>query len=348
MILKNLSKGDFRELKVVNGKRFLISLLSLLVFSLFFHVSVGAQENSDCLQCHENAEMCGDFGETKKARIDPETGDLEIVSMIVDQEAFATSIHGKDDFYCIDCHGDLEESEGMHNLNLKRVDCATFCHDDPAASYRDSNHVKLMKEKGFSPPTCKGCHIGLAFHQSTWGKERPMFVPYADGPEHRKMTINTCGNCHKEHLASYKNNFHGQVAALGVTTKEIPTCADCHGSHDILNSSNPDSQMGIKNRIEVCGKCHIGADEKFVMHIEHPRIKEIGFYKSLVSNLLSFKNFPEGLKKVGKDPNSYLMIVFVGYIGLLTMLFSKFGLHSLLTWFREIMDERKGKDKDHE
>ena len=98
----------------------------------------------------------------------------------------------------------------------------------------------------------------------------------------------------------------------------------------------------------MCGKCHIGADEKFVMHIEHPRIKEIGFYKSLVSNLLSFKNFPEGLKKIGKDPNSYLMIVFVGYIGLLTMLFSKFGLHAVLIWFREIMDERKGKDKDHE
>lgn len=325
------------------GKGLIASLLSFVLAVSFSVYDVNAQENSDCLQCHEDAKMCGDFGELEKTRIDPVTAEIEIVSMVIDQEAFATSIHGKDGFYCIDCHGDLEESEGMHRPDLKRVDCATFCHDDPAESYRESNHVRLMREKGFNPPTCKQCHIGLAFHQSTWGKERPMFVPHADGLVHRKMTIETCAKCHQEHYASYKNNFHGQVAALGVTGIEIPTCADCHGSHNILNSSNPESKMGLQNRIEVCGKCHEGADEKFVMHIEHPRIKQLAFYKSLLGTLFNVRNFPGGIKEVGKNPQTYLLIAFVGYIGLLTMLFSKFGLHALLIWFREIMDERKGK-----
>ena len=349
MILKCLLKRDSGNNRYFYGKSLVVSFLSVVILSLLSLNGVIAQENSDCLHCHENPEMCKDFGQLEKARIDPDTGDVEIVSMIIDQEAFATSIHGGEDFSCIDCHGDLEDSEGMHNTTLSRVDCATFCHDDPAASFRESNHVKLMKEKGFIPPTCKSCHIGLAFHQSTWGKERPMFVPHADGPAHRKMTIETCGNCHEEYFKEYKNNFHGQVAALGYTGKEIPTCADCHGSHDILNSSDPDSQMSTKNRIEVCGQCHEGADEKFVMHVEHPKIKSVAYYKSLISTLFDFRNYPGALKKIGKDPQTYLFIVFVGYVGLLTMLFSKFGLHSLLTWFREILDERKGKDnKNHE
>ncbi|MGR3320074.1 MAG: hypothetical protein ACUZ8O_16525 [Candidatus Anammoxibacter sp.] len=323
-----------------------ISILALALISIFLTSQTSAQENSDCLLCHENPEMCADFGSLEKTKIDPVTAEIQIVSMIVDQEAFATSIHGKDDFYCIDCHGDLEESEGMHKPDLRQVDCATFCHDDPAETFRESNHVRLMKENGYTPPSCKNCHIGLAFHQSTWGKNKPMFVPHADGPAHRQLTIETCANCHKREYASYKNGFHGQVAALGVTSLDIPTCADCHGSHDILNSSNPDSQMGLQNRIEVCGKCHEGAGEKFVMHIEHPKIKELEYYKSLIATLLDIRHLPSGLMKIGKDPQTYLLITFVGYIGLLTMLFSKFGLHAVLIWMREILDERKGKDSE--
>lgn len=346
MTLQNLLKRDSMNFKYFNSKRLAIYLLTLASISILFLNHVKAQENSDCLKCHENPEMLADFGVLEKGRIDQVTGDIEIVSMIIDQEAFATSIHGGKDFKCLDCHGDLEDSEGMHNSDLKPVDCATFCHDDPAAAYLDSNHVSLMKQKGFNLPSCKNCHIGLAFHQSTWGNEKPMFVPHADSAVHRKMTIETCANCHKEYYAEYKNNYHGQIAALGFTGVEIPTCADCHGSHNILNSSNPDSRMGEQNRIEVCGKCHEGANLNFVRHIEHPRFKDIGFYKSLIATMSHFISNPQGVKNIGKDPQTSLLIVFVGYIGLLVMIFSKFGLHSLLTWFRTILDERNGKGKD--
>lgn len=340
MLSKNTKESDSK----VSYKKGMILVLSFLVIA--FCQNLYAQENSDCLQCHENAEMCKDFGTVEKAKIDPVTGDIQIVSMVVDQEAFATSIHGGEDFYCIDCHGDLEDSEGMHNPELKSVDCGGFCHGDPAEEFFNSNHVSLMKEKGYTPPSCKNCHIGLAFHQATWGKDRPMFVPHADGAAHRKSTIETCGNCHKKHLDSYKNGFHGQVAALGFTGTEIPTCADCHGSHNILNSSNPDSKMGEQNRIAVCGKCHDGATLNFVRHIEHPKIKDIGFYKSIISSMMHIFSNPQGVKDIGKNPQTSLLIVYVAYLGLLVMIFSKFGLHALLTWFRTVLDERKGKDND--
>lgn len=340
MFSKNQKKEGFR----IAYKKSLFSVF--FVFVVVFSQNLLAQENSDCLECHADAKMCADFGAVEKPRIDPTSGEIEVVSMVVDQEAFATSIHGGEDFYCIDCHGDLEESEGMHKTEVKPVDCAGFCHSDQSDTFFGSNHVSLMKEKGVNPPSCKNCHIGLAFHQKTWGKERPMFVPHADGPVHRKMTIETCANCHKKHYDSYKNGFHGQVAALGFTGEEIPTCADCHGSHDILNSSNPGSMMAEENRIAICGKCHIGANLNFVRHIEHPKIKDTDYYKSLVKTFLHFRSNPEGVKNIGKDPQTSLLIVFIAYIGLLAMIFSKFGIHSLLIWFRTILDELKGKDNE--
>lgn len=320
-----------------------IFIISFLVAAIQFNVDVWGG-NSDCLECHENPEKCKEYGDLEKTRIEPGTGEIYIVSMIIDEGAFATSAHGGRDFSCIDCHTDLEDSEGMHKPDLKFVDCITFCHDEPGASYLESNHVKLMKEKGYTPPSCKHCHIGLTFHQATWGKERPMFVPHADSVTHRKLTIETCSDCHQDYYKAYKNNFHGQVAALGYTDTKVPTCADCHGSHDILNSLNPESLMGLSHRVEVCGKCHEGADEKFVNHIEHPKIKDVGFYKTLISALKDIRKDPQKIKNIGKDPQTILFIVFVGYIGLLSAIFSTFGLHSLLTWFRTIMDERKGED----
>ena len=42
-----------------------------------------------------------------------------------------------------------------------------------------------------------------------------MDVPARTDPFHRKLAIDACGSCHEDYLDSYKNNAHGQVAALG-------------------------------------------------------------------------------------------------------------------------------------
>ncbi|MDN3515220.1 MAG: hypothetical protein NG747_12585 [Candidatus Brocadia sp.] len=308
-----------------------------------------AGDNGPCIECHTKLEK---LKVTEKAEIDPVTGEIKVVSMLIDEATFRASAHGGEDFFCIDCHQDLDGvdlSEG-HKPNLKPVDCITFCHDDPADEYLQSSHVKLMKENNKDVPTCKDCHAGLTYHYTPSGEESPRDVPKGTDPLHRKLTIESCGSCHQDYLDSYKNNAHGQVAALGCTTTDVPVCFDCHGKHKILNSTDPESKVGKDKIIETCGKCHVDANPSFVKHIEHPQIKNIKYYKTMLAALKNARNDPENLKKVLKNPQTILCIVFVLYIGILGFTFSSFGLHSLLTWFATARDEHKRKgqaDEEH-
>lgn len=306
-----------------------------------------AGDNGPCLECHTDAEK---IEVTEKTKIDPITGDIKVVPMLIDEAAFKASAHGADDFFCVDCHQDLDRvdlSEG-HKPNLKPVDCITFCHDDPADDYLESNHVKLMKEKNFDVPTCKDCHAGISYQRSMLGERSPRDVPKAADPIHRKDSIESCGSCHQDYYDSYRNNAHGQVTALGYTSTDLPICSDCHGKHWILNSSDPESWVGEEGILETCGGCHADAHESFVKHIEHPQIKNIDYYKKLLIAVRNARNDPENLKNVLKNPQTVLCLVFVMYIGILAFTFSSFGIHSLLSWFATVRDECRRKEHDEE
>jgi len=236
--------------------------ISCLIFiSSFSSNNLFAQENSDCMECHADpAEVAS------KVRVDHVTGEVEIVTMVVDEEEYHASAHGGEDFYCIDCHSDLEDSEGEHYPNLQPVDCVTFCHDDPAATFLEGSHASLMQEKGVQLPTCKYCHTG---------QKSKMNTPRADNLEHRGDTIEKCGGCHEKYYRSYRNNLHGQVTAMGYVGLDIATCVDCHGQHTILNSADPESTLGSEKAKETCGKCHPGAGNSFVKHVAHPAYKDV-------------------------------------------------------------------------
>ncbi|ODS33862.1 MAG: putative formate dehydrogenase cytochrome b subunit [Candidatus Scalindua rubra] len=312
----------------------------LLFISTFSSKNLFAQENSECLECHTDPEEVD-----IKVRVDPVTGDVEIVSMLVDEEAFHASAHGGEDFYCIDCHADLEdvdleETEGGHYPNLQPVDCITFCHDDPAEEYLEGSHVQLMRENDIEPiPTCKHCHAGEKSKRDT---------PKADDLYHRKDTIEKCGECHIEYFHSYRNNLHGQITALGHLDTDIATCVDCHGQHTILNSSDPESTLGPENAIETCGNCHPGANDSFIKHVAHPQYKNLGYYKSALVALKNIRKDPGQIESIVKSPQIILTILFVIYIGLLLMTFTQFGAHTLLSWLGTILDERKGKESEHD
>lgn len=284
-----------------------------------------AQELADCMECHGNPEeVC------KVARIDRETGEVNVVNMLVDEAAFMDSAHGRSEegFVCIDCHQDLDGVYGEHLALLERVDCVTFCHDDPAAEFLESTHVEHMKDEDKVPPRCTDCHMGPNSARET---------PVADSGFHRAHVNKTCGKCHEDYLYTYCTNLHGQLSSLGVCNQDVPNCFDCHGGHDILKSDDPESKIGTDNKIETCGKCHEGAGENFVKHIAHPAYKTSAFYAE------AYKTYKEkGLLAVLADPQSYLALMFVLYVGIIVQAFSVFGGHALLMWVRMILDERKG------
>jgi hypothetical protein len=82
-----------------------------------------------------------------------------------------------------------------------------------------------------------------------------------------------CGTCHEKVVASFRRTFHGKVTELGFS--RVAACADCHGAHDILPPSNRASMVSKARLVETCGKCHQGANEKFVEYDPHPNPSDI-------------------------------------------------------------------------
>jgi cytochrome b subunit of formate dehydrogenase len=88
-----------------------------------------------------------------------------------------------------------------------------------------------------------------------------------------------CGVCHEEAMEQY--GYHGRMSAE--ECMDIPTCADCHGGHDILLSSVKNSRTHPSRVPETCAKCHedINLTQKYQILIQHP----IEVYKNSVHGL---------------------------------------------------------------
>ena len=71
-------------------------------------------------------------------------------------------------------------------------------------------------------------------------------------------------------VKSYQASFHGLASKYGDTA--VANCASCHGSHDILPSSDPQSSINPKNLQATCGKCHPGAGETFAQTSIHLKV----------------------------------------------------------------------------
>ena len=162
------------------------------------------------------------------------------------------------------------------------------CHDGQYEMYKQSYHGTLTREQQATTnaPDCVACHgtheiqkVGtLAFKQSI----APM-----------------CGRCHGGREATYLDTYHGKAITLGRTT--VATCIDCHGSHSILPTSNPDSTLSKANILGTCQKCHPDAGPKFTTYLVHvsptsvkaPKIVFLVsiFYLALIAAVFLFGGF---------------------------------------------------------
>jgi cytochrome b subunit of formate dehydrogenase len=97
-----------------------------------------------------------------------------------------------------------------------------------AAGLRASPHAELE---------CRNCH--------EVGKD----LPHPD-----KVPSVNCGNCHADEQAQYTQSLHGQAARRG--DKLAPSCKLCHGTHNILRPSAPNSPTSTVNVPRLCGQCH--------------------------------------------------------------------------------------------
>ncbi|MBM3333224.1 cytochrome c3 family protein [Candidatus Sumerlaeota bacterium] len=202
-----------------------------------------------CLRCHTNEEMAARFGFTRH-----ETG-----------QAYGESVHGRliaaghaEASTCNDCHGshDILPSKDKQSLvnraNIPRT-CGR-CHWVVLDQYKKSIHFQQFSNGSPDVPVCNDCHQD---HR----------VAPAKSDVFKLAVVSNCGNCHQELLKSYRFSYHGKVTQLGGTT--TARCSSCHGSHDILPPTNPQSRLATGKIITTCKLCHSHSNEKFVRFITH-------------------------------------------------------------------------------
>ncbi len=203
--------------------------------------------NSDCMDCHE-----AEFKARKKGQPKEWVG--------VKPKEFARSVHGK--LNCVDCHVDIKETP--HEAKLASAQCAT-CHEKATQQFSVSIHAVSQKMGGTDAASCASCH----------GTHEIVPVKQIDSPVFKLNLTNTCGKCHddpklakdyrmgqSEAATHYLDSIHGQA----LTRKGLivaPSCADCHGVHDIKRSIDKTSHTNHTNIAKTCGNCHLGVEETY-------------------------------------------------------------------------------------
>ena len=165
---------------------------------------------------------------------------------------------------CIGCHSDVVNEHDYALSSHKNLAC-TVCHlvdpNKPAPTKDDKSCVA-----GFSGIECAVCHskIDDQYEKSAHNSKRlpvPCWKCHADihslqsHKDDRERSVEVCAGCHKwQH--SYFQSVHYSEPGKG--SKDTPTCADCHGVHDIAKIEN--NAAGREFSTQACLKCHDNAE----------------------------------------------------------------------------------------
>ncbi|MCX6156208.1 MAG: cytochrome b/b6 domain-containing protein [Candidatus Kapabacteria bacterium] len=234
-----LTYSSFKRKKEA-GLRSYFLLISY--FFLLVNIKLIAQDNSDCLMCHEDPSLKG-------------TRNGKSVSVFFNNKIFVKSVHTKEK--CIGCHVDLKNSEFPH-AKPQRPTCGG-CHKSQQELYNQCMHGKAFGKKDPLAPTCQSCH---GSHSIVPNKDK-------QSPVYPLNIPNLCGKCHKEGgpvsvmrnisqkhiLENYSESIHGEgLLKKGLTV--TATCASCHSPHRILPHTDSRSTISRTNIAATCTKCH--------------------------------------------------------------------------------------------
>jgi formate dehydrogenase gamma subunit len=218
-----------------------------------------------CLSCHlDNAEV--------RARMAPTTGFIA---------AYDQSVHGAALQHgdgraanCVNCHGshDMERGfEASARVNKQHIpETCGQCHQEIAKVYGQSVHGQAFARGNHEAPVCTGCH-----GEHDIFKAQDPRSPVAAG----NVSARVCSPCHSslrmarkygiasDRFKTFSDSYHGLAIRGGDI--EVANCASCHGSHDILPSSDPRSAINKANLTVTCGRCHPGANARFAVGAVH-------------------------------------------------------------------------------
>jgi formate dehydrogenase gamma subunit len=244
--------------------------------------------------------------------------------------AYQESVHGRGiaagimrSAVCTDCHGSHEILSAMDSKSpiFKFNVPATCgkCHEPVQRQFEGSIHGQAISHGDWQAPVCTDCH---GIHG----------IKAKNDPNSAVSGLNlaqaTCSRCHESvrlsqefgfdtrKATTYLSSYHGLASRLG--SPVVANCASCHGTHNILPSSDPHSTVNEANLVKTCGQCHPGVNETFVAAKVH------------VDMALSQDKGSIGVRWVRRV--YFIMIALV--IGAML-------LHNFLVWRWTAMQERK-------
>ncbi len=205
--------------------------------------------------------------------------------------SYEESVHGKavaggssKAAVCTDCHGShdilmaSDAKSKIFKFNVPKT-CAQ-CHDKVKTEFMASIHGQALAKGVSSAPVCTDCH-GIHGIKSHLDPNSSVAA--------QNLARTTCARCHEGvrlsqdfgvpsgRSSTYMASYHGLASKLG--SKVVANCASCHGVHNILPSSDPNSTISPANLVTTCGKCHPGANVNFTkgkVHVDAPLSADIG------------------------------------------------------------------------
>ena len=149
-------------------------------------------------------------------------GLLVVAAITLQTESLGAQSVSKD--LCLSCHG-------VAGLEKER-------QGKKVALYVDREKFSQSVHASFE---CTACHADIS-----------------QVPHQSELAPVQCASCHAEVATAYGEGVHGQARANG--KGDAARCSDCHGSHDILRSKNPDALVYPLNLPRTCGTCHGDAE----------------------------------------------------------------------------------------
>jgi hypothetical protein len=251
-------------------------------------------DNSDCLACHGDADSKRPDGRT--ISVDAKIFDRSIHGALACVDCHADA--GKELPHpdklaraaCGSCHDDIagKYHDSIHawakeKAGLVGAPACGDCHGKHDIQPHTAKASRVYRDQ--IPATCGGCHAGIldkynaGIHAAALKSGKPgapvcvdchttHSIQRTDSVRWRLEVTSECGTCHEKVVDSFRRTFHGKVTELGFT--RVASCADCHGAHDILPPSNAASTVSTAKLVATCGRCHPGANDRFVQYDPHP------------------------------------------------------------------------------
>jgi hypothetical protein len=269
-----------------------LNVFLLLLLTLVLVPAAGAATDAaTCLGCHGSMEGAVNVNQDKFGKsVHGAMNDCTMCHMTLKGEQHKGLAGGKPDKAVVELAAAISPKSKIDPI--AQAACMN-CHPDTYASYKAGVHgINVIVKKSSDGPVCTSCHGSPHYIQPKTSKESAV---------NHFNVVQTCGACHEEKIMAekygfsplvverYKESFHGRKLKVGHSG--APSCAECHGAHDIKSAKDPSSPVVGANKIKTCSKCHPGATEKFVAAVTHKPLHPIAHYSEIGLIILTVGTF---------------------------------------------------------